>query len=419
MVAIATMGIIMATTIHPGRDVEQAKQKAIRHWIAAAAVTTGLLLITASYIRDSFAINKALLESAAFEAPLPGQAITAARPISAERLAVIDRAIVATPLRQALLNLAVIGGGHSKDSRWIAVLRRQGWRSSPALQTIMTYLAERNDLPGALDVLDSLLRRGQAFAEGSKAVQTMEMLSDGQPLVVGLLARHPPWRHDYLVMAGDLKTAAAASGRYQVLTALQRRGDRLSRDEVAPLLPVLIRTGQPSAAWALWQTLVGVGHTTSPLDDMRFRKLTAVSLNDEEMSVPFEWQITTGQGFSVEPYSDKGGTRLGISWDGRGVPVFASQRTSEPVPSSRYRLSVATPDAPAIIASLLEFRLRCDNGSVTSFDIAGPATNGILRYQTATPVTCTFPLFEIAGRLQGTGSAHSIDLSEVMLTRIP
>jgi hypothetical protein len=409
----------MATTIHPGPDEERTKHKAIHHWIAAAVVFIGLLLVTVSYIRGSFAINKALADSSASEPLLPGQATKAARPISAERSAVIDMAIVATPLRQALFHLAVIGEGHSKDSRWIEVLRRQGWRDTPALQTIVTYLAERNDLRGVLDVLDSLLRRRQAFAEGSNAVQTMEMLPDGRPLVVGLLARHPPWRHDYLVMAGDLKTAAAASGRYQVLIALQRRGDRLSRDEVAPLLPVLIRTGQASSAWALWQTLVGVGHTTSPLDDMRFRKLNALSLSDEEMSVPFEWKITTGQGFSVEPYSDKGGTMMGISWDGRGVPVFASQQTSETVPASHYKLSIATPDAPAIIASLLEFRLRCDDGSVTSFDTAGPVTNGILRYQTATRVACSFPLFEIAGRLQGTGSAHSIDLSEVRLTRSP
>lgn len=390
----------MATNIPPAAEPRPRAARAI----AAVAVAAGLLTCTIQYMRASSAV-------AATEA-YDATAVRSDRSLDDGTLA---RAISARPLRQSLFHAAMIRGGHGTDPRWLGVLQRLGWRHTPSLQAIMTRMVQVNDVAGTLVVLDALLRRGQLFNESSAALRMMEAIPDGRPYVLRLLQKRPPWRHDYLLMAADLKTRDGAIGRFEILRELRRRGDMLTRDEVAPLVNVLTRAEASDQAWALWQQFVGTKAATSPLNDADFR-MAANLAGDEEISVPFEWQIATGHGFSSEPYLDGGKPRLGISWDGRGLPVFASQRTS--ARPGAYRLAVSTPDTAATVGRLISFRLRCDTGDVTEFRPSG-TVNRALVYRVDIPAGCAFPMFEIAGRLQASASSHSVSLDRVAMTPVP
>ncbi|MGK6353909.1 hypothetical protein ACMGDH_01630 [Sphingomonas sp. DT-207] len=376
----------------------------VGRWIAAGVAAGLLLLVTVVYVRTSSNI-----------AAVASSRVTPQDSPQLHALAPVARAIIARPLRQELVNFAVVYGGHVSDERWILLLRRLGWRSTEALQTILAHDITKNNLAGALDSLDALLRRRQLFDEGSLALGQMEKLDEGRPYVVRLLARRPPWRRDYLLMAGDLRDPRAALSRYQVLLALRRGGDQLERHEVAPLLPALIRGGNRAEAWHLWQ-LFDAARVTSPVNDPDFRVITS-SLDGDIMSVPFEWHIATGPGFSAVPYLDAGVPRLSLSWDGRGVPVFASQRTS--AQPGMYRLNVTTQDSHAIVDRLLAFRLRCDDGSVVDFRLESPSGSPALRYLSEARVPCAFPELQIAARLQASPSSYNVSLDRITLSRLP
>ncbi|WP_375396494.1 hypothetical protein [uncultured Sphingomonas sp.] len=341
------------------------------------------------------------------------QAVRSGKPTEIDRTT-LQRAIEATPLRQSLVNIAMSAGrppGSIPDRRWIAVLRRMGWRDTPSLQNILLALSRGTDERAMMDTLDALLRRGQLFTQTAGVMNAMEGIAGARPEVIRLLARHPSWRHDYLVTAGEIRSEPLALGRFQVLNQLQRRGDHMTRDEVAPLLPVLIRYGRPVEAWKLWYGFAGP--IASPLQDGDFR-LAANRANVDQISVPFEWDFPIGSGFSVDLYLEGGRPNLAITWDGRGVPVFATQTTS--ANRGRYSLSVATSDAPAMVADLLVFRLRCGDQSV-DFSWDGRRRPGELRFG-AINVPCDFPVLEMAGKLQGTSSAHSFSLRRITLSHL-
>lgn len=389
----------MATNILPDRSKQR---RSAAYWLAVASVVGGLLALTTAYVRMS-------LGNVAAE----GQITAGERAFSpAERQQVI-RALGVRPLRQSLFLVSTLRDGHSTDDRWLNVLRRLGWRSSAALRTILIRLIARNDLPGALDVLDALLRRGQMFGETAASIQAIEALPQGRSYVVGLLRRRPSWRHDYLLMTDHIKDETAALGRYDVLLALRRLGS-VDRDEVAPILPVLIRFGHPDGAWQLWRSHVGPGKLSQPLNDPDFR-IAINPQNSNEISVPFEWQIATGVGFSTEPYLDSGAPKLGISWDGRGTPVFASQNTS--AQPGMYRLDVSTNKTAAEVNRILSFKLRCPDTTFVDFEPAIQRLD-VSQYRSKHAITCAFPIFEISGAPQTGSSSNNVDINYVRLVRI-
>lgn len=339
------------------------------------------------------------------------------RPGNAPSLATAP-ALAANPLDQQAVNGVIAArarasGDMKRALRETGLLRQLGWRSNTALQNLLWRAGTTNDIPLIMDTLDALLRRERLLAQIYPVLNLMTIDPVFRDLLVRRLEARPSWRRYYFMSASDLVKPAEIEGRYVVMQAVQRRGDRLTRNEIAPILPKLIAIGQTANAFNLWRT--HKGSVTSPLADTRF-ETAAQSKPDDALPVPFEWQLGSGGGFFVDAGQDAGGSFLSIDWDGRGVPSLASQTTT--ARAGRYRLEVTGAPPMAAVSQKIGFRLACVNGTMTDFVPFGAQSGSRLQLATTTAVRCDYPQLQLFGLVQPSTSADSILLRSIRLTRL-
>ncbi len=378
----------------------------------AAVVTAAVLLAIFSYA--AVAATALARVSAARSGALLAT-LDAAPAALLDRLsdATVHKAITAAPLDQRVMNVAMARDaklhGGARTPAWLAVVAQLGWRDTTALQNRLYAIALRNELTGVLDISDALLRRQQLIDQVTQILPLLEIEPTLRPALVDRLAAQPGWRGVYLATSiGNLKTAQQLTGRVRVIEELARRGP-ITKSEVVPSINALDRAGLQSQAYALWQRVQpGV---TRPLDDGQFARASR-SYDADHDPVPFQWQMMTGEGFSVDATKDGTRTPLMIDWNGRGVPVFAQQRTSATLGRYALELDVPASDMPDLPA--LSFKLICGDTTTSFSAVAGnPA-----RLRTATAVPCAFPLLQIGADVQSSAAAHQVTINRITMRRL-
>ncbi len=322
----------------------------------------------------------------------------------------VTRALTARPLDQRLVNVAMVRSvalERTSPAPWLAQLARLGWRDTPALQNRLYAAALAQDLPAIFDASDALLRRQQLMEQMIPILSTVEVDPTVRGTLVERLVRAPDWRSTYLISTGHLRTREQMMARYALLQALRGRG-QLTPGEVAANVRAFEQAGMPGPGFALWQGIQpGV---TRPLNDMRFLRASRVFDTGEE-PVAYEWQMLNGEGYSAGASREDGRATLDIEWSGRGVPVFAQQRTS--AMPGRYVLDVgiAAHEVPEL--SALMFRLMCgDRAILLRQDPRQPT-----RFATQTAVPCGYPVLQVVGNIQPSATPHQISLRELHLQR--
>jgi hypothetical protein len=339
------------------------------------------------------------------------------------RLAAAVPAVAAEPLGQQVASgviaaRAQTSGDTARALREAALLRELGWRSTSALQNLLWRGGTIRDLPLIMDTLDALLRRQKLLGNIYPVLNLMTVDPAFRTLLTRRLEGRPSWRLYYFQSAGDLRKPDEIDGRYQVMRTLQRRGDRLTRNEIAPILPRLLAAGQGAAAFDLWQA--HAGRLAGPLTDPDFA-VAARPLPGDALPVPFEWQLGNGNGYYADVSSEGGVNLLGIDWSGRGTPTFVSQVTS--ARPGRYRLFVSGEAGQAGTAGLLDrlgFRLVCPGRKPVEFaPVAGGSGRGApLRLDTVGAVACAFPTLEFYGLVQSGMAPGAMVLRRIQMTRI-
>lgn len=381
-----------------------------RRGIAAALIAAVLLLVAGYAAVASVAVKTvsiarsgALLANVREDVP-PKLGKLSGRTVRA--------AIAAMPLDQGIANVAMMrdarrGGAHT--TAWLATLSRMGWRDTAALQNLLFAAANAGELTSILDLGDALLRRRQLMDELLPIVSTLESDQALRVMLANRLAGNPSWRGAYFSTTAQLKDQAQLVARHDFIQLMLQRGRALDPNEVIPNIVALDRAELPRHAFALWQRIQP--DVTRPLDDTRFLSASR-SYDSGRQLVPYQWQTMAGEGFSADASRDGERTALRIDWNGRGVPVFAQQRTS--AMPGMYALDLAVPPAERAQLSGLAFRLMCDGKVVALRPDADPS-----RYVTAASVPCAYPVLQIAGGLQSSAAeARQVTIERIVMRPI-
>jgi len=382
--------------------------------IAMAVMAIVLAAVTALYVAEIARLipaqtdnDRNLLEAGATPTGRPDEA----------RKDAIASAVAINPLSQSALNALLVERMRTTRRPMTKaeadLLLRLGWRDEVSLRNVGEVYADGSDLPKLLNVFDALLRRATPSGEPVVAILTfMETKPVFQAALVDKLAQNPPWRSAFLRLTADqLDTRDAVLDRLRTYQALAHTRMPPSDIETAAVLPALHAQGFGSEAFGLWQDVrrrSGKPLLMRPLGDPDFARAARLQENQSVITV-YDWAVEHGDGFGVGFGSDSKG--LMIEWDGRGIPVFARQRSSA-LPGG-YRLAVTT-EAEAEGEDAVGYRLVCPQGAVE----LQPATMaGRTRlYRTEGRVDCGFPMFEIFGRPQNRPRDIRVILNRISLS---
>lgn len=373
----------------------------------AAALTVIVLVTVASYAATASVAQQTV------ELARPGALLLSLRSkpspvLDTLSVATLRTAMAAAPLEQITVNVGMAREarqqGDAHTPAWLALLSRLGWRDTQALQNMLYNAALKNDLPKILDVSDALLRRQKLMEQIIPMLTMVEVDPQLQTMLVARLATNPSWRVAYLTSTSALHDRASLLGRFAVVQRLKRNGVHLDRDEVTANINALDDGGLPAYGFSLWQSIRG--QATRPLDDTDFALASRYNSND--ISVPYQWRTMSGDGFRADVSNDNGRPQLSIKWDGRGIPVFAQQRTS--AAPGRYALALAAAPRDVGALSAVVFRLMCGE-TATAFRPVAP-----LRYVTDTATSCGYPSLQIAGDIQPSVTPREFAIDRITMT---
>ena len=375
--------------------------------IVLAAVTTLYMIDIARLIPVQIANDRDLLNAGATPTGKPDEA----------RKDAVTAALAINPLSQSALNALLVERmrttGKPMTKGEADLLLRLGWRDEVSLRNVGEVYADGSDLPKLLNVFDALLRRATPSGEPVIAILTfMETKPALQAALVNKLAQDPPWRSAFLrLTANQLDTRDAVLDRLRTYQALAHTRMPPSDIETAAVLPALHAQGFGGEAFSLWQDArrrSGKPLLMRPLTDLDFARAARFQ-EDQSVITVYDWTVEHGDGFGVGFGSDSKG--LMIEWDGRGIPVFARQRSSA-LPGG-YRLTVTT-EADAEGEDAVGYRLVCPDGAV---ELQPTTMAGRTRlYRTERRVGCGFPMFEIFGRPQNRPRDIRVILNRISLS---
>jgi len=382
--------------------------------VAMAIMAAILVVVTALYVADIARLVSVQVDED--QNLLDAGATMTGRPDEARQAAVVT-ALAINPLSQSTLNALLVervrAAARAMNKDEANLLLRLGWRDEVSLRNVGEVYADGSDLPKLLNVFDALLRR--ATPSGGPVIDIltfMETKPAFQAALVNKLAQDPPWRSAFLrLTANQLDTREATLDRLRTYHALARTRRPPNDIETAAVLPALHAQGFGAEAFDLWQDVRrrnGQPLLTRPLADPDFSRAARLQEAQGIVTV-YDWTVEHGDGFGVGFGSDSKG--LMLEWDGRGVPVFARQRSSA-LPGT-YRLAVTT-DAEAEGEAAIGYRLVCPEG-VAELRPAGISGRTRL-YRTDERVDCGFPMFEIFGRPQNRPRDVRILLNRMMLS---
>lgn len=321
----------------------------------------------------------------------------------------VRTAVAAEPLDGRIINVAMARDarrhGEARTAAWLPTVTRLGWRDTTSLQNQLYVAANAGDIPRILDITDALLRRQQLIDQVLPILAMIEADDTLRPALLDRLAGRPGWRAVYLTATGTLQTDEQLIARYNLFRELSARGAMPSRGEIISNIAALDRGEQFTHSFALWRQIRP--NATRPLDDQDFALASVSDQNGPPAS--FQWETKTGEGYSTEAVREETGSMLMIDWSGRGVPVFAQQRTT--ASPGHYMLVLNVPEKDKAELSALIFRLACKDNAVTFRRIGNDPT----RLRTNAAVRCSYPMLQIAGEIQPSSAAHQMTINRVTM----
>jgi hypothetical protein len=321
----------------------------------------------------------------------------------------VRTAIAAEPLDGRIVNVAMARDvrqhGEARSAAWLPTISQLGWRDTASLQNQLYVAANAADMSRILSISDALLRRQQMIDQVVAILAMIEADDTLRPALLDRLAGRPGWRAVYLTSTGTLQTDAQLIARYKLFRELAARGAMPSRGEIISNIAALDRGERFAHAFALWRQIRPTA--TRPLDDQNFALASVSDQNGPPVS--FQWETKTGEGYSAEAVREETGSMLMIDWSGRGVPVFAQQRTS--ASPGHYMLVLNMPEKDKAELSALTFRLTCKDTAVTFRPIGSDPT----RLRTNAAVQCSYPMLQIAGDIQPSSAAHQMIINRVTM----
>lgn len=337
-------------------------------------------------------------------------------PLTGAQRRLLAVALWRSPLNQPLVDYLYVDAVQSGRSpatiaRAARLLAATGWRYTPAQQNLLMRAAIDGRFADTIDRAEGLLRRQKLTAVAIAMMSAMEAIPQTRPLIVRKLEANPGWRPAYLGSIKPETAPAVLTARVATTAALLRTPAGVTRYELGGLLTALVANGRAREAYALWRQQAGPDRSGNLASDGDFATATR-RLGQSDVQYPFEWSLGQDIGYSTQLSPGAG---VAISWDGRGAPVFLSQRV--PIrPGQGYALRIdGRVEEQGTIATTLAPMLTCGNASVMFDLVAGDRSSA--RYAVAAlPRACDMATLTIGGSVDsGTGN-RTIVVQRVTLT---
>lgn len=325
------------------------------------------------------------------------------------------------PLDQAKLNLlfAIETRGDLDDRRreaFVSTLSALGWRDTPSQQNLMLELLKPEDPSKAVLRADALLRRERLVSNIMPLLTAMESYPDAAELLIERLAEKPKWRGDYLAYSSPQQTAAGLAARARLLDRMLARGEKLSHAELAPSLNMMMRANRPDDVVRIGLRAIKAKAGDALIYDPDFAKAVALSPDERESPLPFEWEMVNQPGISTSIIAHSG-SQMRLRWNGNGAPVIARIMTlmREPRPLD---LAVEADSVDALDhLRMLAFSLRCPGARPIVFvPIDVDQTQKLARFRSEGLAQCSYPDLVISGRPQTNDRSVETMINSVRLT---
>lgn len=426
--AIAVVaGYLLAVVLaEPAADRQRPAQSLRIAWTKAGAlgilgqVALALAACTILYMRAATQPPIAPAENALANAE--------AEPLSQAESSQLRRLMVQRPLDQALLNRIYAdesrkGMPREEGRQFLRLLRKMGWRDLATQQNLLFDAAQRNDLQGAMQHFDAILRRDKLTGAIYPLMVQLELDPQGREALAERLRGMPSWRASYFRYADHLADPAMVEARIAFLDYLQANGDTVSRAELVATLEAMKRGGWRAQIARIARSRGDGAGSDGLVFDPDFGRWAALPAAERAWRLPFEWQLSGDSGLSVEITVNDGAGELQARWNGRGAPVIA--RTMTFVRAGQSPLLDIGLGSIGALSDLekFQFDLRCPGERPVRFISPGRldasamlARNSTVRFAPEGQALCDYPDLVIAARPQTIDRGADLSLGLVSLT---
>lgn len=323
------------------------------------------------------------------------------------------------PLNADLLNLLYVEeefsqtAGDDKQSAIEPILEQLGWRSTATQFALMFGAAKRDELGKVIDRVDALLRRDDLTEYAYTSLFLIESKPEFRSQLARSLANRPSWLGAFLARPEPLQSSEGRASRVALINALYGQKFRLKREELAPTVNALSRSGEYQAAFTLWSKFEPT-QASRMLGDPKFSLLEQRDPERPDLAMPFEWQLGSGTGYQASLDDSVSVSQIRIEWDGRGVPVFLKQQMRAAV-GKAPTLLIGGVDASSQLMRNLTVSAVCENEVVVFAPVfaSNRANNVILQAEANLP--CEFPELRVSGQNRSSGSALEFAISELSI----
>jgi hypothetical protein len=330
----------------------------------------------------------------------------------------VEENLARNPFRTDLLTLlfvqSVADGNSRHDSGSLAgYLQRFGRRSTPAQLALVVEAAKRDDLPGVMEQIDSLLRRERQTELLFDFLQQIEMVPEGRAELVRALASAPSWAKWYLSRPQDIANKRVVDARAALLTDLRKSGSVRDRDHLAASINALHAAQRSEEAFEAWSYLEKES-AKSILADPDFKLLQRYSPDQSYLLTAFDWQLHSGNGFYSSINAGPTEPTVRIDWNGSGVPLFLSQ-TLKQLEQRPIILTLQSSNSPIQLARSLAIAARCPGKNDIRFVMEPRNDTRAVYYRSEETIRCAFPQLRISGKLMTSASPVELSLTSISI----
>jgi tetratricopeptide (TPR) repeat protein len=238
-----------------------------------------------------------------------------------------------------------------------------GWRDAPTQLWLVQAFLQQKDYDTAAQRMDAVLRLNPPNFD---LYGTLDQLI-GDPAfaraMAGRLLLNPDWRTYYLGYVSNLNGPALLA-RAHLLSLLSGSAMPPSREEVLPILSVLIRDDKAPLARMLW--------TRSQRTDSKGIFDPGFTNAGTTGMAPFEWSILPVPGATLTREQQGAANIVHVTTDGAASGILLRQATA--LPPGPHRLSFAGTIPPAAHHAF-GWSVRCRSGRIllNTTGLAGPS----------------------------------------------
>jgi hypothetical protein len=293
-----------------------------------------------------------------------------------------------------------------------------GWRDARTMSWLMQERFKAGDLPDGAAYVDALALR---IGVGAEMFQLVSLLAADPAMKSGLVARlsqSPDWRLDFFRNA-RIAQGQQATDVADMLVALKASPAPPVREEVAPVVSALVKSGEIARAQQLKGSLLGGARAkgNSLVADGDFEQVEFYN-SDESRLTPFDWAIAFGRGFTASiERDDRDNGILYVTAEGLRDTIVAKQLVV--LAPATYSLGFDMLEQSGGASERFQWQLRCSTDPQSGLRIEAKKSAGgrLVANFTISDAACPAYFLELVSIKNLSRSQASAKIDNVAVTK--